>query len=100
MINFDRFISITRRQFTMFHVSVAYGCTITTVEGCSDCVYTASIPLSNSVLNPMFAGYWIAQRALKTYFDHEDNLIPSLHDVSFVQKAMNTYFQVELCCCE
>ncbi|KAK7484940.1 hypothetical protein BaRGS_00023860 [Batillaria attramentaria] len=41
------------------------------------------------------SGYWIAQRALKIYFDHEDNLIPSAHDVTFVKKAMQEYFGIE-----
>lgn len=41
------------------------------------------------------SGYWIAQRALKIYFDHEDNLFPCPHDVTFVKKAMNNYFGIE-----
>lgn len=41
------------------------------------------------------SGYWIAQRAMKIYFDYEDNFIPSVHDISYVKHAINNYFEVK-----
>ncbi|XP_033757375.1 N-acetyl-D-glucosamine kinase-like [Pecten maximus] len=39
--------------------------------------------------------YWISQRAIKAYFDHEDNLHPQPYDVTFVRDAMLKYFKIE-----
>ncbi|XP_076461087.1 N-acetyl-D-glucosamine kinase-like isoform X2 [Babylonia areolata] len=41
------------------------------------------------------SGYWIAQRALKTALDHDDNLVLCPHDVSYVKTAMKKYFEIE-----
>ncbi|ESO98317.1 hypothetical protein LOTGIDRAFT_206236 [Lottia gigantea] len=40
------------------------------------------------------SGYWIAQKAIKIYFDHVDNLFSTQYDVSVVEKAMFKYFKV------
>ncbi|XP_067933461.1 N-acetyl-D-glucosamine kinase-like [Watersipora subatra] len=39
--------------------------------------------------------YWIAHRALKTLFDHDDNLKPSEHNLDYVRENMKAYFHVE-----
>ncbi|XP_069139948.1 N-acetyl-D-glucosamine kinase-like isoform X1 [Argopecten irradians] len=39
--------------------------------------------------------YWISQRAIKAYFDHEDNLHPRPYDVTFVRDTMLKYFKIE-----
>ena len=38
--------------------------------------------------------YWLAHRAIKYVFDHDDNLKVAPYDVSFVKKAMFNYFKV------
>ncbi|XP_041369762.1 N-acetyl-D-glucosamine kinase-like [Gigantopelta aegis] len=40
------------------------------------------------------SAYWIAQKAIKMYFDHEDNLIPCPFDVTFVKNTIFSYFKV------
>ena len=40
------------------------------------------------------SAYWITQLALKTLFDHEDNLKSSPYDISEVKKIMQDYFKV------
>ncbi|UJR37697.1 hypothetical protein I4U23_030392 [Adineta vaga] len=41
------------------------------------------------------SAYWIAQRAIKRVFDHEDNLHLSPHDLTKLKNEIKTYFQVE-----
>ncbi|KAK7109324.1 hypothetical protein V1264_013381 [Littorina saxatilis] len=41
------------------------------------------------------SGYWMSQRAMKTVFDHEDNLITCPMDITFVKNAMFKHFQIE-----
>lgn len=41
------------------------------------------------------SGYHIAYMALKTLFDHDDNLNPSEHDVEFIRQRMKSYFKVD-----
>lgn len=41
------------------------------------------------------SGYWIAQRAIKIYFDHEDNLKECEHDITHVKNIISAYFQVK-----
>ncbi len=38
--------------------------------------------------------YWISHLAIKTVFDARDNLVTSPHDITYVKKAMEEYFQV------
>lgn len=40
------------------------------------------------------SAYWISHRAMKIVFDAIDNLVPPPCDISYVQEAMFTYFQV------
>ncbi|KAM4051181.1 N-acetyl-D-glucosamine kinase isoform 3-T4 [Anomaloglossus baeobatrachus] len=40
------------------------------------------------------SAYWIAHRAMKTVFDTIDNLVDPEYDISYVQEAMFSYFQV------
>lgn len=40
------------------------------------------------------SAFWIAHRAIKRVFDHEDNMCSSKYDVSFVKDAMYKYFGV------
>jgi len=40
------------------------------------------------------SAYWIAQRAVKYVFDHDDNMKPAPHDPSLIRKAMFKYFEV------
>jgi len=47
--------------------------------------------------HPLLA-YWISHMAVKTVFDARDNLVTSPHDITYVKKAMEEYFQVRTCC--
>jgi hypothetical protein len=38
--------------------------------------------------------FWITQRAIKTIFDHDDNLSVCPHDVTYVWNTIKTYFKV------
>lgn len=40
------------------------------------------------------SAYWIAQRAIKRVFDHEDNLNLSRHDLTRLHDEIKAYFQV------
>ncbi|XP_042584290.1 N-acetyl-D-glucosamine kinase isoform X1 [Cyprinus carpio] len=40
------------------------------------------------------SAYWISHLAIKTVFDARDNLVTSPHDITYVKKAMEEYFQV------
>ncbi|KAM3936886.1 N-acetyl-D-glucosamine kinase [Leptodactylus fuscus] len=40
------------------------------------------------------SAYWISHRAMKTVFDTIDNLVDAEYDISYVQDAMYSYFQV------
>jgi len=40
------------------------------------------------------SAFWIAHRAVKIFFDHDDGLIPSRHPVDFIKKAMFEFFQL------
>lgn len=42
--------------------------------------------------------YWISHLAIKTVFDARDNLVASPHDITYVKKAMEEYFQVGTRC--
>ena len=44
------------------------------------------------------AAFWIAQRAIKYVFDHDDNMKIAPHDPTFVRKAMFDYFNVSFQC--
>lgn len=41
------------------------------------------------------SGYWIALKAIKTYFDHEDNMEVCPYDVTYVKDAMLRYFNID-----
>lgn len=41
------------------------------------------------------SAYWIAQRAIKTIFDHDDNLTACPHDITYVWNTMKTYFKIQ-----
>ncbi|XP_076104684.1 N-acetyl-D-glucosamine kinase-like [Mytilus galloprovincialis] len=41
------------------------------------------------------SAYWIAQRAIKTIFDHEDNLCVCPFDCTFVWNTIKTYFKIQ-----
>lgn len=40
------------------------------------------------------SAYWIAQRAIKRVFDHEDNLNLSRHELTRLNEEIKAYFQV------
>lgn len=40
------------------------------------------------------SAYWIAQRAIKRVFDHEDNLNLSCHDLTRLSNEIKDYFKV------
>uniref|UniRef100_A0A8C1F9E8 N-acetyl-D-glucosamine kinase n=1 Tax=Cyprinus carpio carpio TaxID=630221 RepID=A0A8C1F9E8_CYPCA len=40
------------------------------------------------------SAYWISHLAIKMVFDARDNLVTSPHDITYVKKAMEEYFQV------
>ena len=40
------------------------------------------------------SAYWIAQRAIKRVFDHEDNLNLSRHDLKPLSDNIKDYFRV------
>lgn len=47
-------------------------------------------------LPPSLLAYWISHLAVKTVFDAKDNLVAPPHDITYVKKAMEEYFQVRL----
>lgn len=42
-----------------------------------------------------FAAWWISHRAVKTVFDHMDNLHPSSFDISVVWEQIKSHFKIE-----
>jgi len=40
------------------------------------------------------SAYWIAQRAIKRVFDHEDNLNLSRYDLTRLNNEIKSYFKV------
>jgi N-acetylglucosamine kinase len=44
------------------------------------------------------SAYWIAQKAIKTVFDAEDNLKKPAHDVSWLKQAVYNYFNLQVPC--
>ncbi|XP_022096532.1 N-acetyl-D-glucosamine kinase-like [Acanthaster planci] len=40
------------------------------------------------------SAYWISAKAVKTVLDHEDNLVDPPHDVTYVKKAIHSFFGV------
>ena len=40
------------------------------------------------------SAYWIAQKAIKHVFDHEDNLNTSLFDLTKISDEIKAYFKV------
>ncbi|KTF79341.1 hypothetical protein cypCar_00031691 [Cyprinus carpio] len=42
------------------------------------------------------SAYWISHLAIKMVFDARDNLVTSPHDITYVKKAMEEYFQVAM----
>lgn len=41
------------------------------------------------------SGYWISQRAIKIYFDHEDNKVRSQHSVEAVKECVREHFGIK-----
>ena len=46
------------------------------------------------------SGYWIAHRAVKTIYDHQDGLVVSSHDQEKLKEKVFSFFNVSLhlCC--
>lgn len=44
------------------------------------------------------SGYWIAQRAIKRVFDHEDNLNLPRYDLTRLKDEIKAYFKVNFSC--
>ncbi len=43
------------------------------------------------------SAYWIAQRAIKRVFDHEDNFNLSRYDLTRLSNEIKAYFKVNFC---
>ncbi|CAE1283620.1 NAGK [Acanthosepion pharaonis] len=48
-----------------------------------------------NILGDEGSAYWISYKAIKIIFDHEDGLVKSSHDIAYIKKAVNVYFEIE-----